>query len=53
MREPRMAAAAVALAPSGPSKDKFKPYIRALQLRKRVWRKPGDEAFKTIPKTAL
>ena len=37
----------------GVSKDKLTPYLRALQLRKRVRRKPGDEALKTILKTAL
>lgn len=35
------------------SKDKLTPYLRALQLRKRVRRKPGDEALKTILETAL
>jgi len=37
----------------GVSKDKLTPYLRAVQLRKRVRRKPGDEALKTILKTAL
>jgi transposase len=37
----------------GVSKDKLTPYLRALQLRKRVRRKPGDEALKTILETAL
>ncbi|SDK15445.1 ISXO2-like transposase domain-containing protein, partial [Halovenus aranensis] len=37
----------------GISKDKLTPYLRALQLRKRVRRKPGDEALKTILETAL
>jgi transposase len=37
----------------GVSKDKLTPYLRALQLRKRVRRKPGNEALKIILKTAL
>jgi len=37
----------------GVSKDKLTPCLRALQLRKRVRRKPGDEALKTILETAL
>jgi transposase len=37
----------------GVSKDKLTPYVRALQLRKRVCRKPGDEALKIILETAL
>jgi transposase len=37
----------------GVSKDKLTPYLRALQLRKRVRRKPGDDALKTILETAL
>jgi transposase len=37
----------------GVSKDKLTPYIRALQLRKRVRRNPGDEALRTILETAL
>ena len=37
----------------GVSRDKLTPYLRALQLRKRVRRKPGDEALKIILETAL
>jgi transposase len=37
----------------GISKDELTPYLRALQLRKQVRRKPGDEALKTILETAL
>ncbi|ELY62672.1 transposase (ISH4), partial [Natronobacterium gregoryi SP2] len=37
----------------GVSKDKLTPYLRAFQLRRRVYRKPGKEALKTILKTAL
>jgi transposase-like protein len=37
----------------GVSKDKLTPYLRALQLRKHVRRKSGDEALKLILKTAL
>jgi len=37
----------------GVSKDKLTPYLRALQLRKRVRRKPGEEALKIILRTAL
>ncbi|WP_436932850.1 IS1595 family transposase [Halosimplex halobium] len=37
----------------GVSKDNLTPYLRALQLRKQVRRKPGDEALKTILETAL
>lgn len=36
----------------GISKDKLTPYLRAFQLRRRVHRKPGKEALKTILKTA-
>jgi len=35
------------------SKDKLTPYLRALQLRRRVRRIPGDEALKVILKTVL
>jgi transposase-like protein len=37
----------------GVSKDKITPYLRAFQLRRRVYRKPGNEALKTILETAL
>jgi transposase-like protein len=37
----------------GISKDKITPYLRAFQLRRCVYRKPGKEALKTILKTAL
>jgi transposase-like protein len=37
----------------GVSKDRFTPYIRAFQLRREVFRKPGKEALKTILETAL
>ena len=37
----------------GVSKDKLTPSLRALQLRKRVCRKSGDEALKIILETAL
>jgi transposase len=37
----------------GVSRDKLTLYLRALQLRKRVRRKPGDEALKTILEAAL
>jgi transposase-like protein len=37
----------------GVSKDKLTPYLRAFQLRRRVYRKPGKEALKTILETAL
>jgi len=32
----------------GVSKDKLTPYLRAFQLRREVFRKPGEEAVKTI-----
>ena len=32
----------------GVSKDKLTPYLRAFQLRRRIYRKPGEEALKTI-----
>jgi transposase-like protein len=35
------------------SKDRLTPYIRAFQLRREVFRKPGKEALKTILETAL
>jgi len=34
-------------------KDKLTPYLRALQLQKRVRRKPGDEALQIILETVL
>ena len=37
----------------GVSKDKLTPYLRSFQLRRRVYRKPGKEALKTILETAL
>ena len=37
----------------GVSKDRLTPYIRAFQLRRKVFRKPGKEALKTILETAL
>jgi len=37
----------------GVSKDKLTPYFRAFQLRRHVYRKPGNEALKTILETAL
>jgi transposase-like protein len=37
----------------GVSKDKLTPYLRAFQLRRRVYRKSGKEALKTILETAL
>ena len=37
----------------GISKDKLTPYLRAFQLRCRVYRKPGKEALKTILENAL
>jgi len=30
----------------GISKDKLTPYLRAFQLRRKLYRKPGDEALK-------
>jgi transposase len=37
----------------GVSKDRLTPYIRAFQLRREVFRKPGKEALKTILETTL
>ncbi|MFC6874965.1 IS1595 family transposase [Halobellus marinus] len=37
----------------GVSKDRLTPYIRAFQIRREVFRKPGKEALKTILETAL
>ena len=37
----------------GVSKDKVTPYVRAFQLRQRIYRKPGREALRTILETAL
>ena len=37
----------------GISKDKLTPYLRAFLLRRRVYRKPGVEALKTILNAAL
>ncbi|MBB6644704.1 IS1595 family transposase [Halobellus ruber] len=37
----------------GISEDKLTPYLRVFQLRRRVYRKPGKEALKTILETAL
>jgi len=37
----------------GVSKDRLTPYLRAFQLRREVFRKPGEKALKTILETAL
>ncbi|WP_273835893.1 transposase, partial [Halococcus sp. PRR34] len=37
----------------GVSKDKVTPYVRAFQLRQRIYRKPGREALEAILETAL
>jgi transposase-like protein len=37
----------------GISKDRLTPYLRAFQLRRKVFREPGEEALKTILETAL
>jgi transposase len=37
----------------GVSKDRLTPYLRALQLRRRVYRKPGTEALQLILETVL
>ena len=37
----------------GVSKDKLTPYLRVFQLRRRVYRKPGEKALKTILDAAL
>jgi transposase len=37
----------------GVSKDRLTPYLRAFQLRREVFRKPGEEALKTILETVL
>ncbi len=37
----------------GVSKDKLTPYHRAFQLRHEVYRKPGEEALKSIFNAAL
>jgi transposase len=37
----------------GVSKDRLTPYLRAFQLRREVFRIPGEEALKTILETAL
>ena len=37
----------------GVSKDKLTPYLRAFQLRREVFRKPGEEALKNILEAAL
>ena len=37
----------------GVSKNRLTPYLRAFQLRREVFRKPGEEALKIILKTAL
>ena len=37
----------------GVSKDRLTPYFRAFQLRRKVFRKPGKEALKTILETTL
>ena len=37
----------------GVSKDKLTPYLRAFQLRRRILRKPGQEALKDVVRTVL
>jgi len=37
----------------GISKDKLTPYLRAFQLRRELYRKPGDEALKQAIDAAL
>jgi transposase len=37
----------------GISKDRLTPYLRALQLHRRVYRKPGKEALQLILETVL
>ncbi len=37
----------------GVSKDRLTPYLRAFQLRRKVFRKPGKEALKAIVETTL
>ena len=37
----------------GISKDRLTPYLRAFQLRREVFRKPGKDALKTILETVL
>jgi transposase-like protein len=37
----------------GVSKDRLTPYFGAFQLRREVFRKPGEEALKTILETVL
>jgi len=37
----------------GVSKDRLTQYLRAFQLRRDVFRKPGEEVLKTILETAL
>ena len=37
----------------GVSKDKLTPYLRAFQLRREVFRKPGKEALKSILEAVL
>ena len=37
----------------GVSKDKLTPYLRAFQLRRKLYRKPGDEALKQAINAAL
>ena len=37
----------------GVSKDRLTPYFRAFQLRREVFRKPGEEALKAILETVL
>ena len=37
----------------GVSKDRLTPYFRAFQLHREVFRKPGEEALKTMLETAL
>ncbi|MFC6873532.1 IS1595 family transposase, partial [Halobellus sp. GCM10025813] len=37
----------------GVSKDKLTLYLRAFQLRRRILRKPGQEALKEVVRTVL
>jgi transposase len=37
----------------GVSKDRLTPYFRAFQLRRELFRKPGEEALKIIFETVL
>jgi len=37
----------------GVSKEKLPPYLRAFQLRRQIFRKPGQEALKEVVRTVL